>query len=95
MKKQIKRLSPHQNAKVFGIMMAVLSLIFVLPMSAWMAMTMPSVDVHGNPMHFPLFMFLALPLIYLVFGYVWVAIGSVIYNIFVKFIGGIEFELED
>lgn len=31
MKKQIKRMSPHQNGKVFGVLMAIASLVFVVP----------------------------------------------------------------
>jgi len=33
MKKQIVRFSPHQNAKVSAILMAVGSLVFLVPMS--------------------------------------------------------------
>ncbi len=94
MKTQIKRLSPHQNGKVFGVLMAVSSLVFILPMFGMMSF-MPQVDQHGNPVGFPTFMILLMPLFYLVFGYISVAIGCFIYNFFVKYIGGIEFELED
>lgn len=95
MKTQIKRVSPHQNGKVFGILMAVSSLIFLLPMFLVMFATMPDVDAQGNPVYFPKFMFLLMPLFYLVFGYIFVVIGSLIYNFFVRYIGGVEFELED
>lgn len=95
MKKQIKRLSPHQNGKVFGVLMAASSLIFLLPMFLMMSLSMPSVDQHGNPVDFPKFIFLIMPVVYLVFGYVFVAIGCWIYNNLVKYIGGIEFVLED
>ncbi len=93
MKKQIKRLSPHQNGKVFGILMAVSSLVFLMPMFLMMSLTMPNVDQHGNPVDFPKFIFLIMPILYLIFGYVFTAIGCWIYNILVKYIGGIEFEL--
>ena len=33
MKQQIKRLSPHQNGKVFGVICALGSLLFIIPMS--------------------------------------------------------------
>ena len=94
MKKQIKRLPPHQNGKVFGILMAATSLIFIVPMFAMMSLS-PSVDQHGNPVEFPMFMVLIMPVIYLIFGYISVAIGCFIYNHLVKTIGGIEFELVD
>ena len=96
MKKQIRRLSPHQNAKVFSILMALSSLVFILPMFAIMSLAAPNLDPNGNPVNSPpTFFFLIMPVIYLVFTYVSVAIGCVIYNFMVKYVGGIEFELED
>jgi len=95
MKKQISRLSPHQNGKVFGVLMAVSSLIFLLPLFIIMSLAMPQADQYGNPVNFPTFMMLLMPLFYLIFGYISVAIGCFIYNFLVKYIGGIEFELED
>jgi hypothetical protein len=94
-KKQIKRLSPHQNGKVFGVLMAVSSLVFLMPMFLLMTFSMPYVEPHGSRVFFPPFMFLIMPLFYLVLGYLFVAVGCLIYNFLVKFIGGIEFELED
>ena len=32
MSQQVARLSPHQNGKVFAVLMAVTSLIFILPL---------------------------------------------------------------
>jgi hypothetical protein len=37
-------------------------------------------------------MMLMMPIFYLVFGYVMVAIGCAVYNFMFKYIGGIEFE---
>lgn len=95
MKKQIKRFSPHQSGKVFGILMAVCSLIFLVPMFAIMLFSMPHADPQENPVGFPKMMIFIMPVMYLVFGYISVAIGSFVYNFFTKYIGGIEFELED
>jgi hypothetical protein len=92
LKKQIKRLSPHQNGKVFGVLMAVSSLILFLPMSLMMSVMGPQVDRFGNEVVFPTSLFLLMPLFYLVFGYISVAIGCAIYNFLFKYIGGIEFE---
>ncbi len=93
MKKQISKLALHQNAKVFSVWVAVSSLIFLLPTFAIMALSMPPVDQNGNPIEFPLFVFLMMPFFYLVFGYISVVIGSLIYNLLAAYIGGIEFEL--
>ena len=94
MKKQIKRLSPHQNGKVFGILMAVASLLVMVPIFAIMWYFMPTVDQYGNPVNFPKFIFL-FPILYLLIGYVTTVIGSAIYNFLFKYIGGFEFEVKD
>jgi ABC-type Na+ efflux pump permease subunit len=95
MKKQIRRVSPHQNGKVLGILTAISSLVFVIPMSTIVIFSSPAVDQHGNPAIFPKFLFILFPLIYLVLGYLMTAIGSAIYNFLFRFIGGFEFEVKD
>lgn len=86
MKQQVARLSAHQNGKVFAVLAAVGSLVFLVPFFLVFAASAPA---HARP---PLFMFLAMPLLYLVFGYVMVAASCAIYNAMFKYIGGIEFE---
>ena len=95
MKKQIKRFSPHQNAKVFGVLMAAISLIFVVPMFLIMSFAAPAFDQHGNPVTFPKFLIIVFPLFYLIFGYLGTVIGSAIYNLLFKYIGGFEVEIKD
>lgn len=95
MKKQIKRLSPHQNGKVFGVLMAASSLVFVVPMFLFMFVAAPGVDQHGNPVTFPKGLILIFPILYLVFGYVATAAASAIYNLTFKYIGGFEFEVKE
>lgn len=92
MKKQIIRFSPHQNAKVFAILMTVSSLVFFVPIIGIQMATMPSHDGQGNPIDFPYMMFAIFPVFYLVFGYISVAIGCWIYNKLSPKIGGIEYE---
>ncbi len=86
MKQQIKRLSPHQNGKVFGVIFAVASLLFVIPM----ALTFSAMPGANTGM--PGWLLLAFPVIYLVMGYLSVAIGCLVYNVAFAFLGGIEFE---
>jgi hypothetical protein len=95
MKKQISRFSPHQNAKVFGILMAVGSLVFVLPFFSIAMLFGPDVDQHGNPVNFPKFMLILFPILYLVVGYLMTVIGCALYNFFFRYIGGIEYEVKD
>ena len=86
MKQQIARFSPHQNGKVFAILMTAGAVVFMLPFMLFVFMTAPA---EARP---PVLFFLAMPILYLVMGYVSVAIGCVIYNALFKHIGGIEFE---
>jgi hypothetical protein len=86
MKQQVARFSPHQNGKVFAVLMAISSLVMFVPFFLFFAVSAPQ---QARP---PLFMLLIMPLIYLGAGYFMVAIGCVIYNFLFKYIGGIEFE---
>lgn len=95
MKKQISRLSPHQNGKVFGVLIAVSSLVFIVPMSLMVFFLVPDVDHQGNSTVFPKFMILLFPVFYFIFGYVATAIGSLVYNSLFKVVGGFEFEVKD
>lgn len=93
MKNQIARLSPHQNGKVFAVLMALSSLLFLVPMGIAFSFIPAGVDTHGNPIaRPPVAMFLLLPIFYLVMGYIMVAVGCVFYNFMFKYIGGIEYE---
>jgi drug/metabolite transporter (DMT)-like permease len=86
MKQQVARLSPHQNGKVFAVLMALGSLVFLVPFSAvfWFAPADPNAP--------PAWLFLLFPVIYLIMGYISVAVGCWLYNVMFKYIGGIEFE---
>jgi hypothetical protein len=89
MKQQVARFSPHQNGKVFAILMTVGALVFMAP---FMLLTFMASPAEARP---PMLFFLAMPVIYLVMGYITVAIGCAIYNALFKHIGGIEFEARD
>ena len=95
MKKQIKRLSPHQNGKVFGILSAVATLPIFIPMFLMMSVFMPEVDQNGNAVEFPGFMFIMFPIFYLIFGYISVAVACLFYNLIQKYVGGFEYEAVD
>lgn len=89
MKQQIARFSPHQNAKVAAILMAASSLLFVVPIALVFSFTMPS---QARP---PMItMFLIMPVMYLVIGYIAIGLSCLIYNLLARYIGGIEFESE-
>lgn len=88
MKQQVTRLSPHQNAKVFGVLTAIGSLVFIIPFFVVFAAALPA----GTPGAPPAFMLLIAPVFYLFFGYVSVAVGCLLYNFMFTYVGGIEYE---
>lgn len=96
MKVQISRLSPHQNAKVFAVLMAFGSLVFVVPMVLLTAFIAPGVDAQGNPVESPSgAFFLMFPVIYLIVGYLMTVVGCTLYNLMFKYLGGLEYEVRD
>jgi hypothetical protein len=86
MKQQVSRLTPHQNAKVLGILIALLSLVFSVPL---FLVSLAAGPQENGP---PAFIFLLLPVMYLFVGYLSVAGGCLLYNFLFKYIGGIEYE---
>lgn len=92
MRHEISRFAPHQNAKVVAVLMAVSSLVLLVPLFFIALLFAPAGTRGDGP---PAFMFLLLPLLYLVFGYLMVVVGCAVYNFLFRFVGGIEFEASD
>jgi hypothetical protein len=88
MKKQITRLSPHQNARLVAVLMAFSSLFFVFPILLILSQFAPARG-HQGP---PVLVFWVMPILYLVMGYITVFVGCLIYNFLAKCLGGIEYE---
>lgn len=83
MKKQILSFSPLQTAKVFALLYFVMS----IPLIGFM-----SISFALSPAPTPGMGFLvAMPFFYLIFGFVFTAIGALIYNLVAKWVGGIEY----
>jgi hypothetical protein len=95
MKTQISRLSPHQNGKVFGILMAVTALLIGVPIFTFMFFMDPAVEEKARASNFILFLPCIFAILYLIFGYLFVLIGSAVYNVLYRSIGGFEFEQKD
>ena len=87
MKKQIIRVSPVQSAKVAAAMYFVFSIPLVLIMAL-----VASVTGMGGQSMMTLIM---LPILYVVFGFIFTAIGALLYNLVAGFVGGIEYTTVD
>lgn len=84
MRKQIKSISPLQTAKVMAVLYFVISLPLILFMFISMSMLPgPRLPMSG--------MMLLMPVMYLVFGYIFTLVGAWVYNLVAGWIGGIEF----
>ena len=94
-KRRIKRIAPLQLGKMLAVVYGILGLIFLpffLIMTA-VASQMPvpqRVGVLALGAGFALFM----PVMYAAFGFVFGALGALIYNVVAKWVGGIEVEVE-
>ena len=82
MKKQIIRFSPFQNAKVLAVLYFVISIPFALLM-----MLMPTPPGAGWMRMF----YIAMPIVYLVVGFIFALIGCWVYNLVAPYVGGFEF----
>ncbi|GIX22860.1 MAG: hypothetical protein KatS3mg122_0091 [Caldimonas sp.] len=89
MKRRIQRLSPHQNGKVAGLMMALVSLVILVPFMLILGSIMP----HGERM--PWLMVLILPVLYLVLGYIGTVLACWVYNLVAGWVGGIEYDAQE
>lgn len=95
MRKQISRLSPHQNAKVMAVLMTIGMAVMMLPMMLVTFFAVPATDPDGNPVNLPYVAFVAMPLGYLVFSYLFMVVGCWLYNLMYRVIGGFEFDTDE
>ena len=84
MKKQITSFSAVQTGKVFAALYFVLSIPFVMLMALMLPFSKGASPFSG------LFL-IALPILYALMGFVFVALGAVVYNFVAKRVGGIEY----
>src|SRR6187455_3478774 len=94
-KRRIKRIAPLQLGKMLAVLYGIMGLLFIpffLIMSA-VATQMPP-DQRVGMMAFGAGFALVMPVIYAALGFVFGALGALIYNLVAKWIGGIEVEVE-
>ena len=95
MKRRIKRIAPLQLGKMLAILYGIMGLVFV-PFFLVMPLIASQVPTgqRSGMMVFGVGFALCMPILYAVMGFVFGALGAVIYNVVAKWIGGIEVEVE-
>lgn len=93
MAQRIYRFSPHRNGLVFGILAAIVTLVFLVPMFLIVSLTSPQQPGGGDA--FPIWLLAAMPVFYFVFAYLMTAFWCWIYNVIFSRSGGIEFVLRE
>ncbi len=103
-KLQIKKLGVLSVAKIYAVIMLVMSLIISIPYGLFVigislmgasAGGSNSLALGGGGAIVGLLMMVGIPIMYSVIGFVAGAIGALLYNIFAGMVGGIEIEVEN
>jgi hypothetical protein len=89
MKKQIVHVSVLQTSKVAAALYFVMSLPLIL------IMMIPVMLASGSVPGLSVGVLIAMPIIYLVFGFIFTAVAAWIYNIVAKVVGGFEFSVNE
>jgi hypothetical protein len=91
----VKRIAPLQLGKMLAVLYGIMGLLFMplfLIMSAFSS-HMPA-GQRGGMMPFGAGFAIAMPIMYAAMGFVFGALGALIYNVVAKWVGGIEVEVE-
>ena len=99
----IKRFGVFSAAKIYAVVMAGMGLLIGVPLgiimmifgAAMMAGGSNSAAGGGVGIGIGIFYMIGLPIIYGILGFIFGAIGALIYNIAAGIIGGLEMELEN
>ncbi|MGO9095286.1 MAG: hypothetical protein ACLQGV_08685 [Bryobacteraceae bacterium] len=84
---EIKSFGVFQNAKFAAVMYLVISAVIVVPLTFIM------MAVGGNRANPFGMLFLLLPILYAIIGFIFTAIGCWVYNLIASMVGGIEVEI--
>ena len=90
MRQRVRRFGVGQTAKVAGVLYALMGLIAV-PILLVATLVAPDETGVGFGIGFALL----LPLLYGLLGFVFTALGCIIYNLVAGWVGGIEIEIGD
>ncbi|HSK73167.1 MAG TPA: hypothetical protein VK892_15825 [Pyrinomonadaceae bacterium] len=101
---RIRKLGILSVAKMYAVMMLVISLIISIPYGLFIMVFGLAMMGSGESAGFAagggsivigLLVMVGLPIFYAVMGFVFGALGALIYNIFAGMVGGIEIEVEN
>jgi hypothetical protein len=88
MSKRIVRIAPLQLGKVAAVFYGIFSIPFALIMAVAAALSPAK-----NSM--PIVISIGLPVVYVIFGFIFMTLGAWLYNVVAKWTGGIEYESEE
>jgi hypothetical protein len=101
---QIRKMGVLSLAKIYGLMMLVISLIIAIPYGlviiGWSIFGGSMVGgnagrlMGGGGVVAGIAIMIGLPIFYGIFGFIFGAIGALVYNLFAGLVGGIEIEVE-
>jgi hypothetical protein len=91
---QVKSFKILQTSVMAAVLYFILSLVFVIPMFL-ISLAFPHPSTGVFPMMFGTAFMVFLPFLYAVLGFIFTAIGCLIYNVVANFLGGVAFTLEE
>lgn len=104
-KLRIKKMGVLSVAKIYAVMMLVISLLISIPyglfiivyalFGARMVGGDAGLAVGGGGVVAGVLVMIGLPIFYGIFGFIAGAIGALVYNVFAGFVGGVEIEVEN
>lgn len=104
-KLRIKKLGVLSVAKIYAVMMLVMSLLISIPYGLFIIVFSLSgagsiggqggLALGGGGIVAGVLVMIGLPVMYSVIGFIAGALGALIYNVFAGFVGGIEIEVEN
>ncbi|MEP3386819.1 MAG: hypothetical protein ABJO02_01445 [Reichenbachiella sp.] len=89
---RVKKFGVLQTAKVVAIIYVLVSLIIIMPFA--LLGSMLTEEFFPEFADFGAAALLVIPIMYGIIGFIFTAIGCVVYNLIASFTGGIEIEME-
>ena len=88
MKKQLIRISVLQSSKIVTVLYVLMGLIYTF-------IGIPMIIFGSNPIRFMGIVYLLMPIIMGVFGFIFFCIFAFVYNVLANSLGGFEVEVKD